>query len=69
MAFVIEQAGGAASDGLIAILDKIPERLHARTPLVFGAPFKVERLVRYHADPPHDRARPPLFGARGLFRT
>jgi len=69
MAFLIEQAGGAASDGLTPILDKIPERLHARTPLVFGAAVKVERLVRYHTDPPHDRARPPLFAARGLFRA
>ena len=69
IAMIVVQAGGAASDGLAPILDKIPERLHARTPLVFGAPLKVERLVRYHADPPHDRARPPLFAARGLFRT
>jgi fructose-1,6-bisphosphatase I len=37
MAFLIEQAGGAASDGHQAILDLAPDHLHMRTPLLIGS--------------------------------
>lgn len=37
LAFLIEQAGGRASNGTQEILDVIPEKLHARTPLVIGS--------------------------------
>jgi fructose-1,6-bisphosphatase I len=37
LAFLIEQAQGAASTGTQALLDVVPERLHARTPLVIGS--------------------------------
>ena len=37
LAFIAEQAGGAASDGEKRILDLIPESLHQRTPLVIGS--------------------------------
>lgn len=37
LAFVAEQAGGAASDGARRILDIQPERLHQRVPLVIGS--------------------------------
>jgi fructose-1,6-bisphosphatase I len=69
IAFLVEQANGAATDGSMRLLDKIPGQLHARTPLVFGSSEKVERVTRYHADLPHHRARSPLFGKRGLFRA
>ncbi len=36
MAFIAEQAGGAATDGTRAILDLVPGDLHQRTPLVIG---------------------------------
>ena len=36
MAFIIEQAGGSASDGQQRILDIIPAELHQRTPLFMG---------------------------------
>ncbi len=36
MAFIAEQAGGAATDGLRRILDIAPQSLHERTPLVIG---------------------------------
>jgi fructose-1,6-bisphosphatase I len=36
LAFIVEQAGGYASDGKVRILDKVPTRLHERTPLVIG---------------------------------
>ena len=37
LAFVAEQAGGAATDGLNRILDIQPTRLHQRVPLVIGS--------------------------------
>jgi fructose-1,6-bisphosphatase I len=37
MAFLAEQAGGAATDGTTRILDIDPESLHQRTPLVIGS--------------------------------
>ena len=37
MAFIFEQAGGAAIDGLSPILDIAPVSLHQRTPLVLGS--------------------------------
>ena len=37
MAFLFEQAGGAATDGKNRILDIIPQKLHQRTPLVMGS--------------------------------
>ena len=37
LAMLIEQAGGAASTGTQPVLDVVPDRLHARTPLVIGS--------------------------------
>jgi fructose-1,6-bisphosphatase I len=37
MAFLFEQAGGAATDGKDRILDIMPSELHQRTPLVLGS--------------------------------
>ncbi|HSH80241.1 MAG TPA: class 1 fructose-bisphosphatase [Herpetosiphonaceae bacterium] len=37
MAFLAEQAGGAASDGRQPILDIVPRELHQRTPLFIGS--------------------------------
>ncbi len=37
LAFLAEQAGGRASTGTQEILDAIPDRLHARTPLIIGS--------------------------------
>ncbi|MBW4521690.1 MAG: class 1 fructose-bisphosphatase [Scytolyngbya sp. HA4215-MV1] len=37
LAFLMEQAGGRASTGTQDILDVLPEKLHARTPLVIGS--------------------------------
>jgi len=42
MAFLVEQAGGAATDGVTRILDIVPESLHQRTPLVIGSLEDVE---------------------------
>lgn len=37
LAFIVEQAGGAASDGKMDILDKTAQSLHERTPLIIGS--------------------------------
>ena len=37
LAFVVEQAGGRATDGCRPILDLVPADLHQRTPLVIGS--------------------------------
>jgi fructose-1,6-bisphosphatase I len=37
LAFLVEQAGGRASDGEKNLLDIVPEKLHQRTPLVIGS--------------------------------
>ena len=49
MAFIVEQAGGAATDGRRRILDIQPERLHQRVPVILGSRQEVERVTAYHA--------------------
>jgi fructose-1,6-bisphosphatase I len=46
MAFLAEQAGGAASDGKGRILDVVPTKLHQRTPIFIGSPDDVAAVVR-----------------------
>lgn len=69
LAFIVEQAGGAATDGINRILDIVPRHLHEHTPLVYGAREKVERVATYCTGqlPPGERS--PLFARRGLFRV
>ncbi len=67
IAFLVEAAGGKASDGTNPILDLVPDHLHARTPLVFGGAEKVARVAGYF-DLPEEQLS-ALFGKRGLFRT
>jgi len=49
MAMIVEQAGGAATDGRQRILDIQPQKLHQRVPVFLGSKQEVERLTRYHA--------------------
>jgi fructose-1,6-bisphosphatase I len=44
MAFIIEQAGGAATDGVNPILDIAPTELHQRVQLVIGTTAEVLRV-------------------------
>jgi fructose-1,6-bisphosphatase I len=37
LSFLVEQAGGLATDGHNRILDIHPESLHQRTPLIIGS--------------------------------
>ncbi|MGK9285959.1 class 1 fructose-bisphosphatase [Sinorhizobium meliloti] len=69
IAFIIENAGGAATTSIDRILDLVPENLHQRVPLVFGSRREVARINRYHVDPNMIGERAPLFGKRGLFRA
>jgi len=50
MAFIVEQAGGAATTGLTRILDVQPESLHQRVPVFLGSKNEVERVTRYHGE-------------------
>lgn len=45
LAYLAEKAGGAATDGRIRILDRIPTSLHERTPLVIGDPDLVAEIT------------------------
>jgi len=47
MAFVMEQAGGAASTGHGPLLDVTPDKLHQRTPVVIGSSGEVEHVLRH----------------------
>ena len=67
IAMLVEQAGGRATTGQDPLLDQRPAHLHARTPLVFGTPDKVDRVTAYHDLP--DQEVSALFGTRGLFRA
>jgi fructose-1,6-bisphosphatase I len=47
MAFIVEQAGGEASDGTQRILDIVPAKLHQRVAVVPGSRHEVQRVVDY----------------------
>lgn len=47
MAFIVEQAGGKASDGWHRIMEKQPQNLHERTPLFIGSKAMVERVEAF----------------------
>ena len=48
MAFLVEQAGGAATDGQQRILDIQPEKLHQRVPVFLGSKNEVDLVTNYH---------------------
>jgi fructose-1,6-bisphosphatase I len=50
MAMIVEQAGGAATDGHIRILDIAPHKLHQRVPVFLGSKHEVEVVTRYHTE-------------------
>ncbi|MBB5217455.1 class 1 fructose-bisphosphatase [Parapusillimonas granuli] len=50
MSFIVEQAGGAATDGSERILDIFPEALHQRVGVVLGSKEEVERVRNYHLE-------------------
>lgn len=56
MGFIVEQAGGAASNGRQRILDIVPGKLHERVSVVLGSRNEVERVLAYHAEADAQRA-------------
>ena len=53
LAYLVERAGGAATDGRARILDRNPTALHERTPLVIGSRGLVDELTTLmRSDPP-----------------
>jgi len=69
IAFIMGQAGGAASTGRQRILDLKPRRLHQHVPLMFGSRNDIGRIERHHHRPEiWPRSSAPLFTSRGLFR-
>jgi fructose-1,6-bisphosphatase I len=47
LAFVMEQAGGKATDGRQRILDITPSKLHQRTPLYIGSAAEVDLVMSF----------------------
>ena len=52
MALLIEQAGGAATNGRERILGMQPTQLHQRVPVFLGSKNEVAEATRYHLE--HD---------------
>ena len=50
MAMIVEQAGGAATDGVNRIMEIPPSKLHQRVPVFLGSKEEVELVTRYHQD-------------------
>jgi fructose-1,6-bisphosphatase I len=49
MAWLVEQAGGAASNGRERILEIQPKKLHVRVSVILGSKNEVERVAAYHS--------------------
>ena len=69
IAFLVEQAGGAATTGKQRVLELQPQTIHARAPMIFGSKHEVELVEQYYAglNPYHER--PQLFKNRSLLRS
>ena len=50
MGWLVEQAGGAATNGRQRILDIQPSQLHERVSVILGSKNEVDRVTRYHTD-------------------
>ncbi len=50
MAFLVEQAGGAATNGRQRIMDLMPGKLHERVSVILGSKNEVERATAYHLE-------------------
>jgi fructose-1,6-bisphosphatase I len=48
MSWLVEQAGGAATNGRQRILDLQPSQLHERVSVILGSKNEVERVTSYH---------------------
>ena len=50
MGWLVEQAGGAATNGKDRIIDILPGKLHERVSVILGSKNEVERITRYHRE-------------------
>ena len=50
MAFLIEQAGGMATNGHQRLLDLPPHKLHERVSVILGSKNEVQRVTDYHRE-------------------
>ncbi len=50
MSFIVEQAGGAATNGYERIMEVQPSKLHQRIAVFLGSKNEVERATQYHRD-------------------
>jgi fructose-1,6-bisphosphatase I len=50
MSWLIEQAGGASTNGKQRIMDIQPAKLHERVSVMLGSKNEVERVTRYHTE-------------------
>ena len=50
MGWLVEQAGGAATNGHGRILDITPTKLHERVSVILGSKNEVERITAYHLE-------------------
>jgi fructose-1,6-bisphosphatase I len=48
MSMLVEQAGGIASTGFERILEKKPQALHEKTPVIMGSKNEVEKVLDYY---------------------
>ena len=60
MSWLIEQAGGASTNGRERILDIQPGKLHERVSVVLGSKNEVERITAYHLEAQADAAQAGL---------
>ncbi len=69
IAWLIEQAGGAASNGQQRLLGLAANSWHECSPVIIGSAGEVAYVERLHRDPHALTERSPLFSRRGLFRV
>jgi fructose-1,6-bisphosphatase I len=69
IAFLMEQAGGAASTGYVRIMELVPSDIHQRVPVIFGSVEEVRLVEHYYRECDPYQGRSALFGERGLFRA
>ncbi|GAB4461850.1 MAG: hypothetical protein OHK0037_11670 [Elainellaceae cyanobacterium] len=60
LAFLIEQAGGRASNGTQDILDVVPNQVHARTPLIIGSTEDVALVESFIRERQREQQNPVI---------
>lgn len=65
LAFLIEQAGGKASTGTQSVMDVVPEKLHARTPLIIGSKEDVALVESFIQDYDREQDERKILTSKG----